>query len=446
VGMQNGLGSILHRAWQDRIARGAAPMFAANLIALAVSLGKSVLIARSLGADLYGLYAYAIAVTMFAAQFLRVNSSDSIVRFVGAALATGRPSRATTFLQLGVAVEAACALLVLAAIRLVALPAVVTHPQHDVLVPMVSAYSLAIPFLLVKAPFDAGLMTLRRFRLAAGIQVAGAALELGAVLIALPQGAIPLVRALALTTAATSSASIILGAVLLWRSTGTWRGEHFRSAWREFRPYVFYGGLQATLKSLTKNLDVIVLGALRPSTDVAYYSLARGAASVLGTMAAPILRVVHPLLNDAWARTEPDKLRRLVRSYSLVAGGLALSATSVLAVGGNWLVATFYGSEYAPAAAIMRVLVVAAGLEITFGWLRKLLLIIGMPRQDWYLGLAGTALFIMALLPVVQLWGPLGLSGLVAANVIFMVGAFGWTIAGRLGRRARTGQASIAME
>jgi O-antigen/teichoic acid export membrane protein len=414
------------------MARGSAPVFASNLIALAFSFAKSILIARALGVDLYGLFAYSIALAMFAAQFLRANTSDSIVRFVGVSLAADKPRRATAFFHWGIIVEAAGAVLVILALRLIVMPVAAGHPRSDLLLPMVAAYSLAVPFMLLKGPFDAVLTALKKFKLAAVLQVLVSSIDLAVVVMVLPRGALALVRGLAQATAITSAASIVVGGWVFWRTTRVWRGDQYRAAWRDLRPFVLYGGLQATLKSLTKNLAVIVLGALRPASEVGFYTLAHGAVSIVSTVTGPILRVAYPLMNDAWARRDLPALRQVARNCTAIIGCLAASAAAILFIGGDRIVAQLYGPAYLSAASLMRVLVIAIGLAAAFGWLRKLLLILGRPKLDWQASLAGTALFLILLVPVVQSWGSLGLSGLLLFNVLFMIAAYGWLVSNNL--------------
>lgn len=418
--------AVIRRGWESQAAQGSLPLLTSNIVVILVSFGKSVLLARAFGSVVYGVITYSIALATFAAQFLRFNTADTVIRFVGSAVAREQPKRAWPYLLVSVALETATAVITLLAIKLFILPAAAAHAQSDLLQPMVSIYALAVPVTLIKIPFTAAMMTIKRFGVAAILQFLSAMIDLTAVLLGVPSGPLSLMKYIASAAILGSTLTILVSAWFFKQEIGAWSGEGYRKAWEDIKPFAFSGGVQATLKSLTKNLDVVVLGALRPASEVAYYTLARGAVGVLGTIAAPVLQVFQPLINEAWFKDQFARMRSLILNFMLVNAGLAISAAGVLFLFGEWLVVRFYGAQFEATAGLMQLLIIATGLEIVFAWMRKLLLIAGYPKLDLLASAIGTFSFLILLVPFISIWGSTGLSVLIMINVLVMITIFGW--------------------
>lgn len=420
------------QAWKGQIARGSTPLFLGNLFALGLSFAKSIVLARGLGPEMFGLLTYALALTTFAAQFISLRTGETIVRFVGGALAHEESSKSMAFFQVGLALDAVTAAATLLLIRFVVLPGIGAHPQRDVLQPLVSIYALAVPFILLQATFNSLIITLKRFKIAAFLRVAASSLEVAAVLLGLSRGVNFVMRNMVIAAVASFTLLAVWGSWLFWSRTKTWHGEGYRAAWKEMQPFTVSGGLLGSLKALTTNLDVVVLGVLRPASEVGFYSLARSVVGVLATIVAPLLQAVHPLMNEAWVLKEWTRLRRLIVHFMLINGAIVLSAIVFLLFRANWLVEVFYGSSFTQAADLIRVLILSVGVQAVFGWMRKLVLISGHPGLDLAAGVIGTGSFVLLLVPFISVWGAIGLAVLFLLNAIMMVALFTWFNAVRL--------------
>lgn len=284
----------------------------------------------------------------------------------------------------------------------------------------------AVPFRLLRSPFDAVLVAFRRFHVIAALQIIARVAELAAVLVLLPFGVLALVWAAVLVAVLEFLLSACCAAGLLWRQTRAWRGEGYREAWREMRPFAVYGSLFGSLKSLTANLDVVALGALRPASEVSFYTIARSAASVLVAFTGPVSQAVYPLVNEAWSAKDKPRVRQLVGRLLLLNGSASLAASLFLLLTARWLVVLFYGSDFSPAAPVLRLMIVFVGLQTVTGWMRQLILIAGHPRLDFIGGVIGTGFYLLLLVPFVTWWGAQGLATLLILDVLVISGAFAW--------------------
>jgi O-antigen/teichoic acid export membrane protein len=414
------------RIWASPLARGSFFVFLGTTGSTALTLVKSILIARALGSEVFGLMTYAITLALFAAQFIDMKTGDNLVRFVGRAIVQKEPTKAVTYFQLGIVIDAAAALVALLAIGLIVVPLVGGHPQHELLQGLIRIFIWAVPFRLLKSPFDGVLVAFRRFHVLAALQIVARIGELAVVVAVLPYGVLALVWAAVLVAALEFLLSVGSAGAVFWRQTRAWRGEGYRAAWREMRPFAVYGSLFGSLKSLTANLDVVVLGALWPASEVSYYTIARSAASVLATFTRPVSQAVYPLMNEAWSVKDRPRVRQLIGRLVLLNGSASLAAILFLQLTAHGLVVLFYGTAFAPAASVLRLMIVFVGLQIVTGWMRQMILIAGYPRLDFIAGLIGTGFYLILLAPFIAWRGAQGLAVLLILDVLVISSAFAW--------------------
>jgi O-antigen/teichoic acid export membrane protein len=266
----------------------------------------------------------------------------------------------------------------------------------------------------------------RRFHVTAALQIVARVTELAAVLVLLPLGVLALVWAAVFVAALEFLLSACCATWVLSRETTVWRGEGYRDAWREMRPFAIYGSLFGSLKSLTANLDVVVLGALRPASEVSFYTIARSAATVLVTFTGPVSQAVYPLMNEAWSANDKPRVRQLIGRLVLLNGSASLAAIAFLMLTARWLVVLFYGPDFSPAAPVLRLMIVFIGLQTVTGWMRQMILIAGHPRLDFIGGVVGTGFYLLLLVPFVAHWGAQGLATLLILDVVVISSAFAW--------------------
>ena len=418
--------------WESPIAHGSFSGMIGNFASTALFMVRSVLIARALGLETFGLMAYALALTMFVGEFIDMRGGDLVIRFVGSAMARKEHARAATYLHLGVLVDGVAALAAMVVIAAIMIPLTGGHPQHETLQPLIGIYVLAVPFGLLKRPFTALLITLKRFPLMTILQLATRLIELGVIVAVLPLGVMAVTWSAVLMGAFEFLLTSSCALWVFWRRSGTLRGGDYRQAWRSFRPFAVYGSLVGSLQSLAGGLDVVVLGALRPPADVGFYAIARSAALVLSTALGPVSQAVYPLMNEAWALNDRARVRRLVDRLVKVNGSVSLAAIVFLFFSASWLVNLFYGPAFLPAAGVLRLMVVFIGLQTATGWMRQMVLIAGYPHLDLIAGVIGTAFFLAMLVPFVSMWGALGLAYLLILDVFVMVITFGWILMRRV--------------
>jgi O-antigen/teichoic acid export membrane protein len=196
---------------------------------------------------------------------------------------------------------------------------------------------------------------------------------------------------------------------------------------REIRGFAIQSTIASGLTSLRTSLPTVLVGAAMNRTQVADFRVAQAPQTAFQSLSAPARLVLLAEQTRDVEHGRSDRAYRLLWRY--IAGTAALSAVVIPIV---WfamptLVRVVYESKYLPAVDAFRIMLVAAAVQLVFGWSKSFPVSIGRPG----LRTAGQMLEIAVLVPAVlvlgALYGAAGAAGGVLAGAVAL-GAF-WTVA-----------------
>ncbi len=182
------LEALAGRLRRSKIVIDSSALLTSNWVGQALAMVTSILLARTLGKDSYGLIIIAIALVNTITQFLDIRTNEGTVRFMTAALAEGDKRRAVTFFY--VAISADVALMVATMLALViAVPLLIPiYDQPETLRAMARIYMLTVPFTTLESTFSALLVVFKRFRAYSAIFILNQVVLLGGVVALVWQG------------------------------------------------------------------------------------------------------------------------------------------------------------------------------------------------------------------------------------------------------------------
>ena len=219
-------------------------------------------------------------------------------------------------------------------------------------------------------------------------------------------------------------------AFALWITAAAWllrtqfeslRGEDYRPAWREFVPFAFHTSIMASMKAVAGNLDILLLGALRPPSDAAFMKIARSGASLMLLPIAPLTSVLYPLINEAWVKRQIEQVKRYIQQYTLITGAVVGAAIIVVWIAGEFVVSLIYGVENIPVAWVLKILVIGMAIESLAGWMRLTTLANGKPGLVTFTGFAALMARIVASVPLIYALGAQGAAWAYVISVIVSV-------------------------
>jgi O-antigen/teichoic acid export membrane protein len=408
-----------------RFVRDVSVLMAANCVKAALNFVQSILVARWLGPELYGVAALVMVYPGIMHTFFDARSSEASVKYMTQFHAAGEARKVLTMCKLGYVLDLIIASLSFLAVSVTASWAaqqIVGRPDAVGLI-VISAAAF-LPGALVGSS-SAVLTMLGRFPLVAWIEVIIMSIRVGLVLGLVFTGwqVTGIVWGNVLATTASGLIYGIIAWVLVSRTWGasplTASLRNLRGCRREIVRFLAYNELSALVGIIPKQLDLVLLGYFRNPLEVGYYKLARNLASLVTYLVGPLQKVAYPKLIRMLGANDTLLLRKKVRSLALHVGaplGLTVLA-SVLIV--PFVLVRAVGDIYAPAILAAQLLIAGSAVWLTFFWLRPLYMAQGNIRQWLKCNSVVAGLSLVAFLTIIPVWGYVGLSALQVGIQIF---------------------------
>jgi O-antigen/teichoic acid export membrane protein len=168
--------------------------------------------------------------------------------------------------------------------------------------------------------------------------------------------------------------------------------------------------LTGTLTLVTRDSEVLWLGALTSPLQVGYYKVALAILNIVLIPVQPLISTTYREVAREVATRRWENVRYLLRSGSLIAAAYSLAAAGGLAVFGVWVV-SLWGSEFLPES-YLALLVLLPGVVVVsvFYWNRSVLLPLGLPEYPTKVTLAAAVAKVGLILLLVPRLGAVGMA------------------------------------
>jgi O-antigen/teichoic acid export membrane protein len=211
------------------------------------------------------------------------------------------------------------------------------------------------------------------------------------------------------------------------------------------RSFVVQSSIATGVISVRTTLVPIVLGLVAGPTQVGLFRVAQTPQTGLAAASSPARLVLLTEQTREWERGNRVGVLAGVRTYSKWAGGLMVVAVPVFFLAMPWLVRIVFGEEYEGAVDAARIVLLAAALHFTLGWTKSLPVTVGRPRLRIFTHGLETLVAVPLVAVLGTEWGATGAA--VAVLVSSVVFALAWLVVlGRLrGEVAaeRSGEAAL---
>lgn len=411
-----------------RVVRNTGYLFSAQTISAAMSFGQGIFAARLLGVEGAG---YVGIITQFSSNINRLVSSrmaELVVNYLGKFTADGRSQYAAALFKAAAIAEILGS--TIAYLLVVALSPIgaVLFAKNENLSGLFAFYGLSVLANLMYESATGLLQFYNRFRVIAVITVGQSALTL--ILIGLAfisnQSLQAVVTAYLLGKVALA---VSISLVALWQARRVWGMGWWRaplSLLKEHRRELIRFGLSTnlsgTLKLVTRDSEILWLGAFSTPLQVGYYKIARAIANFLMMPVTPLItttyrEVAREIADRAWT-----SVRYLLRSGTILAAVYTLPASIGLILFGRWVV-SLYGADFLPTSytSLLILLVGVIPVNILF-WNQVVLLPLGMPQFPTQIQFIAAILKIIGTLLLVPFWGANGMAVLLSGYFIFTTG------------------------
>jgi O-antigen/teichoic acid export membrane protein len=187
--------------------------------------------------------------------------------------------------------------------------------------------------------------------------------------------------------------------------------------------FVIHSSAGTTLASLRAWAAPLVLGIVRNPTEVGLFRGAQAPLQGIAALTAPLRLILLTEQTRDWERGNTQKIYAELRRYMIGATLLSVLAIIPLELVMPWLVRLVLGEAYAPATPAIRLILVAALIQLVFGWTKSFPVSIGRPGLRVVAHGVETAVLLPLLVVFGDLWGVTG----AAAAVLVSTCAFALT-------------------
>ena len=380
-----------------------------------LALGNSILVARALGAERLGEYAYAMGLAGLFALLPNLGINPVVTRAVAA-----HPEDEGAVLPIAVRTQAFLAFLVACGIPLFA----ALLPVQPVPLAYVALAAAQLSLGTLGWPYLAVLAGRAAFARVAAVELASALLGtvclIGALLLG---GGVPGILT-AHVVAAGAAALVARAFTHPSRRDRRRPALRLRDLVRQAAPF----GATAAVQSLYTRLDVLLLGQLASSRAVGLYSVAYKAPNLLTYVGSTVAGPLFPLMAQTGTTENPVAFQRALRALGVTGPAVALALSGLAAP----ILGLLYGSEYEAAAPLLVLLVWSAAAN----WLYAPLAVALQARrcEGWWLAglIAALAVNAAGNLWMIPRWGALGAAAATLVSELVLVAIGTGLLAARL--------------
>ncbi len=398
--LRSRLGSILH-------------LLSGSMAAAAIMALSTVLAARALGPEAYGVLALVLTIGRICERFIRFESWQPLIRFATQKDIEGNPQTMGELFLLGLLLDIGCALIAAAAMLAggyLLLP-VIGLEQSDFYLLLIFAPAIALN---IRGVPTAALRLAGQFKLLAYFSL------FSAVLRAIMAGAAwaleaPLPVFLAIWTIAQliDTAVFALLAVRALQSLGV--ANPMRAGMRGitarfpgFMGFAWSTNLSSSLRTLTQEADTLLVGALAGPTLAGSYHIAKRFAKVAQQVGQHVQAVIYPDLARMWARERFDQVRAIKVKVQIALGAIGVGIVAAVSVLGPSGVKWLFGEEFEMVYPLLVTQLVAVALIMVAAPARSTMLAMNRPGAVLSIALISTVTFFATALIFIPDVGAIG--------------------------------------
>lgn len=389
---------------------------------MALGIAGTIVAARVLGRDDFGVYATALVVVGFFQILLDLTVEESLTKY-GFRYVAGedwgrlrRLFRQALLLKLAGGVLATALIVALApfAGELFDSDGVEAALLAAALLPLVQcSENVAATALLLHSRYD----------LRGVYQAGSAALRLVAIVVAAPLGVNEVLVAIVVAQAVATVGVSAAGWVALRRFPAAPARELGEDV-PGIRAFVVESSIATGVVSLRTTLVPAVLGVVAGTTQVGLFRIAQTPQTGLAAASSPARLVLMTEQTRDWEKGERARILAGIRRYTRWAGALMVIAVPAFFVAMPWLVDLVFGPEYDDAVTAARIVLLAAAVQFAVGWTKTLPVTIGRPRlRIWTHGVET-----LVAIPLVAVlgaeWGATGAAVAVLASTLVFAAAW----------------------
>ncbi|NIS80794.1 MAG: oligosaccharide flippase family protein [Anaerolineales bacterium] len=403
-----------------RVIRNTGYLFSAQTLSAAMSFGQGILTARLLGVEGAG---YVGIVTQFSSNINRLISfrmSELVINYLGEFTANDRKQHAAAVFKAAALVEIGGSVVAYLLVIVLSPLGAAIFAHNPGLAGLFALYGLSVLANLMYESATGLLHFFNRFRTVALISVGQSLLTLILIFVAfsMRQGIEAIILAYLVGKIALA---VGVSVAALWQAQREWGLGWWRaplSLLSEYRKelvrFAVSTNISGTLKLVTRDSEMLWLGAFSTPLQVGYYKIAKAIMNILMMPVTPLVSTTYREIAREVAERHWNAVRYLLRSGTLLAAAYTLPAGLGLILFGRWVV-SIYGPSFLPVSYhnILILLIGVIPVNI-FYWNQVVLLPLGLPQFPTQVLFVAAVIKVVGTFLLVPTWGANGMAALLS--------------------------------
>lgn len=360
-------------------------VFIANIFGFVLAFFRSVVLARGLGVEIFGVYTLVINFTATVLEVFNLNVGTAIIKFGAAYKTEERMDKLFALVKgcnyaslagFGIAIIVVGFLLKFMYSSFFNFPGLEWYTIFYSFALALSMFSIILSSSLLRLFF--------KFKINAVVSMIMDTVELGLILLAIYIYPGDLKMFFLSVIVSKLFNGIVSLFFVYWEIRGEFK-QHIsaniqllKEQSREIKSFVVTNSISGTLKAFINKGDVLILGAVGTPVMIGFYSIAKKLAFSILAVTDPLMNAIYPQLSKLVAEKKYAETKLMLRKISglfLIPGTIAITIIFFLR---NWIIVTVFGTEYLKAAEPFFFLMLTALLLAIFFWSLSMIQSLGL--------------------------------------------------------------------
>lgn len=193
----------------------------------------------------------------------------------------------------------------------------------------------------------------------------------------------------------------------------------------KYLSFIIYNNFSWSVRMVSRQLDIVVLGRLFGAELVGLYKIAREVANIIAKLTDPIYQTIYPEFARMLSKGEKLETKRVAIKVATITAASGCVFFLGFVVLGKWAVGLAFGNEFLGAYSITLVYFLAVFIAMVSLPLAPLLLANGLAKEAFYNQLHATIGYVIVLYPLTLYYAAIGTS---LAYVVFYLLWIAFTI------------------
>jgi len=398
-----------------RLFVNAGKLLSANAVAAVLGLVATVLTARALGPERYGIFALVLVYQLTVGKLVTFDAWQAIIKFGSDALHADDQPALRQLIKFGFGLDVASAIVGTVLAISLSGPVISLLGWDQSVRPLLVLYSVLILFSLSGTPIGV-LRLFDRFDLLSYTAVLNGVVRLTGVAWCFLTGQALLGFVLVyLVTGIIGQLYQIFASLWVLRKQNV-KGiirqpvGAIRSRFPGIVDYVWTTNLTMTVRMLSREADGLFIAGLTTPEALGLFKVAKQFSSVLPKLSGPLSQALYPELARSWTKRNKGRFVSLIKRTTVFTMAAAFSGWVVFIVTGPWVIRITVGPAFQHAYWVTVFYLLAMVIFLCSFSLTPSLLAMGLARKSFFANLAATVIYFCLLFPAIGHFGIVGAS------------------------------------